>query len=88
MLSGGAAKEAAELTVEVNVLGPAWRIAIENRKPVSDEHGAKGRAATWTGGTFGVHGNDPVYILSALSGRIHKFLAEYALGNCEACEEK
>ena len=75
----------AYLYVNVNVFGPAFNIALEYKKLVSDEFGVAGLAPSWDSGSTGTHGKNAGYIVSSLSQHLDRFLAAYLRVNEEAC---
>lgn len=75
-----------QLRIIVRVAGEAFRLDIEYRKRLSDS--ASGETlftTTWETGATGTHGQDSIYITSALSQGMDLFIDEYLRVNEEAC---
>ena len=72
--------------INVNAVGPAYRISVRYHKCVNDLATLReGAATTWVSGSTGTHGRDPTYISSNLAEHIDKFIDEYLRVNEDAC---
>ena len=74
------------LSVSVHVAGSAFSMDIRFNKPVTDDSGRRGFAATWSiesTGTHGVGGADR--ILSWIAQDTDRFIDEYLRVNADAC---
>jgi hypothetical protein len=73
------------LTVEVDVVGGAFKVEVEFYRPVVwDLPGNKTGSSlvpVWHDGTFGTHGRDLNYVLNALDEIMEKFLNAYLKAN-------
>ena len=76
------------LYVNINVVGRAFSVSLEFKKPVTDEYEHAGLAPTWDVSSTGTHGKDPRFIVSVLSELMDKFLVEYLRVNETACEKR
>ena len=76
----------AYLYVNINVVGPAFKISLEYNKVVSDRFDLSGPATTWSSSSTGTHGESAGYIITSLSQHIDRFLAAYLRVNEFACE--
>src|SRR5436309_1786120 len=69
------------LEVRVGVLGAAFQIRMEFRRPATwtlpNGEIVRGFATTWVDGTFGTHGKDISYVLDALDEIMDAFLNAY-----------
>ena len=76
------------LYVNVNVVGRAFSIRLEYKKNLYDVDYAQasGYATTWKSSSAGTHGGDAVYIVSAVSQHVDRFLVEFLRVNEDACE--
>ena len=76
----------ASLWVSINAAGVAHGIIVGYFKPVRDEaSGISQIAMTWFTGSTGMHGRNSSYVLSAVTGRVDKFIDEYLRVNADAC---
>ncbi len=77
----------AYLDIRASVVGPAFHVSVEFRKPLRDPaSGEEGLAATWISGSTGTHGGDPGYVLASASGHAEGFVAQYLRVNARACK--
>jgi len=70
--------------VNVNVLREAFNISLCIMERVEIQRISFSKfcnATTWSRGTTGMHGNDPEFIVSALSGLLDEFLNDYYKAN-------
>lgn len=74
------------LYINVNVVGPAFNLLVEYRKPLYDPASETTRsAATWRSGAAGTHGGDAGYILQAVSEHLDRFVLQYLRVNEDFC---
>ena len=74
------------LSVDVNVIGSAFGVAVEYLKWVKDHaSGVSREAITWKNRATGTHGRDASYILSAVLQRVDLFIDGYLRVNDAAC---
>lgn len=74
------------ISVQVNVLTIAFSFTIQLYKPMLDlRSGQYSPAIAWQDGGFGTTGNDPTFVMSAVSQYTDKFIDEYLRVNEVAC---
>ena len=77
------------LYININVVQQAFGISLEFWKKVRDEYsGQIYSTITWRVMRTGLHGNDPSYIVNAVSQSLDEFLAEFLRVNEKACKNK
>ena len=77
------------LYVQVSVGRESFSIDLQYKKVVYDPATEIiMQATTWEDGSFGTHGKDSGFILSAVSQKIDKFLDEYLRVNKDSCSAR
>ena len=78
------------LYINVNIVGPAYSVRLDFKKPVRDFFSNElfGMATTWDTGSIGLHGSDGRFILSSISQLMDHFLVEYLRVNEEVCQKR
>ena len=70
----------------VMVVGNAFNVQLELNRWIMDAgFGLSGTVAVWSKAITGMHGQDPQYILGALSQLVDAFIVEYLRANESAC---
>ena len=80
---------APRLQIEVGVVGNTFSLNLLYAKWFFDPlYGLVSYAVTWQHTGLGGHGGDAGYVISALSQKLDKFLADYLRVNEAACEKR
>ena len=73
------------LRIKVIVVADTYHVTVEFMKPVRDAFDQEGRAATWSTGSSGVHGDDANHLITSIAQHVDHFLVDYLRVNEEAC---
>lgn len=78
------------LYINVNMVGPAYSVSLDFKKPVRDffSNDLFGMATTWNIGSIGLHGSNGGFILSSISQLMDRFLVEYLRVNEKSCQKR